>query len=153
MFTVQEVPFEQAIHLIREMVGEHWNEVPFGNFQLELNLNEEAYQFAESNGYMRTYVVFSAGTAVGYFTLAASDMMHHKGTFQAVGDSYYIHPDYRKSGAFVTLLLTVEEALAKQGIRFLTIGVNPTFDRAPETEVFLHSKGYQLTEKSYTKEL
>lgn len=150
---IEEVPFHIAINYIREMTQEHWNEVPFGSFQLELDLNEGAYQFAEENGYMRTYVAFDNDIAVGYFTLAATDMIHHQGIYQAVTDTYFVTDCYRGKGVFHMLVQYIEQVLAEAGIRFLTINVNPTAGTAGQTEMYLDRNGYDLTERSYTKEL
>lgn len=151
--TIQAVQYAQIIDYIREITEAHWEEVPFGQYELDLDLHDTAYTYAEEQGYIRIYAAIVDSTVVGYISLAASEMMHHKGTMQAVTDSFYVEPEYRNSGVFSTLLNFVENDLRTAGIRFFTVGVNPTADTAVPTAQALVGIGYDLTEQSYTKEL
>ena len=132
---------------------QHLEEVPFGNFKLELNTCDEVYTTAEQSGYCRCYVAFSDGNYAGYMIVMASEMMHHAGEIQAVTDSFYIKPAYRACGIFSALLAHIEGELKANGIRFLTLGMNPNMPHVEGMTEFVHTRGYMHTETLMTKEL
>ncbi len=131
----------------------HLEEVPFGNFQLELDLIHEVYEYSEKIGHSRCYAAFMDGDYAGYMIVLATEMIHHKRTMQAVTDSFYIAPEYRKSGAFKVLLTYVEQDLRDNNIRFLTVGMNPNMPAFSHMCDMMQGIGYQHTEYLVTKEL
>ncbi len=132
---------------------QHLEEVPFGSFQLELDLAHDVYDYSEKVGYLRCYAAHVDGSYAGYMVIMASEMMHHAGTLQAVTDSFYIDPAYRSTGAFKALLKHVETDLKGNGIRFLTVGLNPNMPNEHLVKGLLFRNGYDHTETSVTKEL
>jgi len=80
-------------------------------------------------------------------------MIHHRGTLQAITDSFYIAPEYRSTGAFKALLAYVEQDLKQNNIRFLTVGLNPNMPHFIDMGNMMNELGYQTTEVSVTKEL
>ena len=82
----------------------------------------------------------------------ASEMLHHRDTTQAITDSFYIAPAYRKVGAFSALLHYVEEDLKQNNIRFFTIGMNPNMPDYEGMKQYIERQ-YQHTEYLVTKEL
>lgn len=133
--------------------AQHLEEVPFGSFQLELDLADDVYDYSEKVGYLRCYAAYVDGNYAGYMIIMASEMMHHVGTIQAVTDAFYIAPEYRSSGAFKALLNYVEADLKSNGIRFLTLGVSVNTPRYNVVVNLLTRKGYALAELLVTKEL
>ena len=150
---VNVISCKEAITLIQEDTLRHLEEVPFGNFQLELDLNLEVYQYSEDTGHSKNYVVHVNGNYAGYMIIMAADMLHHKGTVQATTDSFYIVPEYRSSGAFGELLRYIEQDLRENNIRFLTIGLNPNMPHYDQMKLAMAHIGYTPTEYSVTKEL
>jgi len=132
---------------------QHLEEVPFGNFQLELDLCDEVYTYSEALGYARCYVAHADGEYAGYVVLMASEMIHHAGHIQAVTDSFYIKPEYRSSGVFSALLAYIEDDLRDNGIRFLTLAINHNTPHVDKLQEFVHNKDYVYTEILMTKEL
>jgi GNAT superfamily N-acetyltransferase len=153
LIEVTNLSYKELITLIDKDPVSHLEEVPFGNFQLELDLVDEVYDYSEQAGYCRSYIVSVNGNYAGYILLMASEMIHHRGQMQAVADSFYIVPKYRSSGAFTTLLTYVENDLRSNGIRFLTVGLNPNMPHVHKMQKFINDKGYVHTEAYYTKEL
>ncbi len=146
--------YKNLIALVNKQPAKHLKEVPFGNFELELELCDEVYEYAEQVGHCKCYIVTVDQYYAGYMIIMASEMVHHKGTFQAVTDSFYIREEYRSLGAFGVLLKFVEEDLRKNNIRFLTVGLNPNmphYDRMKR--LMTCNDEYQPTEFSVTKEL
>lgn len=133
--------------------AKHLEEVPFGDYQLELDLVHEVYEYSEQVGYAKCYAAFVDGDYAGYMLIMASEMIHHRGTTQAITDSFYIAPAYRSTGAFKELLAHVESDLRDNGIRFLTLGLNPNTPHYNKMDGMLSKLGYLTTEVSVTKEL
>lgn len=131
----------------------HLEEVPFGNFQLELDLCDEVYVSSEQAGYCRCYVVYVDSAYAGYMVVMSTEMLHHRDQLQAVTDVFYIKPEYRSSGAFKVLLKQVEDDLKANNIRFLTVGINPNMPHVDKVKEFVRKEGYMYTELSMTKEL
>lgn len=129
----------------------HWEEVPFGSFEMPLKLKTDIYHKAEAEGHARFYMAWEGAKPVAYMSVFASEMCQHEGVYQAVTDAYYVAPEYRKGGVFGKLLAFVEQDLSSYGIRFLTVGVNPNYKGS--TSKFLLASGYEVTEVSHTKEL
>lgn len=148
---IEQVTYNQAHDEMHEAMQAHWDEVPFGPYHMPLNLDHEAYVAGEAEGYARFYLVYVEDNAVAYMSVFASPMIQHKGEVQAVTDSFYVSPDYRKGGVFAKLLEFVEQDLKACGIRFFTVGTNPMYKG--KTEQFLDHVGYCKTEVLFTKEL
>lgn len=132
--------------------AEHLEEVPFGDFKLELNLCDEVYTYSEQVGYCKSYAAFVDNEYAGYMIVMATEMIHHKGTLQAVTDSFYIKPEYRACGIFSALLHHVESDLKQNNIRFLTIGMNPNMPDFEGMKEYIERQ-YKHTEYLVTKEL
>ena len=114
----------KLISIMNNIPEQHLGEVPFGNFQLELDLVHEVCEHAELTGYTRCYAVHVNGDYAGYMVVMASEMLHHRGQQQSITDSFYIAPAYRSTGAFKALLAYVEQDLRDNNIRFFFL-----FDR------------------------
>ena len=150
---VKNLKYTELRTLMNNTPAKHLAEVPFGDYQLELDLVDEVYEYSEAIGYCRCYAVYVEGNYAGYMLMMASEMIHHRGTTQAVTDSFYIAHEYRSTGAFKALLAHVEEDIKSNGIRFLTIGLNPNMPNYSKMDGMLSKIGYITTEVSVSKEL
>ncbi len=150
--TVNSLSFETLRQLMNNQPAEHLEEVPFGDFDLELNLCDDIYVSAEQAGLCKSYVVFVDGEYAGYMVVMAAEMIHHRDTMQAVTDSFYIAPAYRSVGAFSALLHAVEDDLKANNIRFFTIGMNPNMPDYEGMKNYIERQ-YKHTEYLVTKEL
>lgn len=131
----------------------HLDEVPFGNYQLELDLCHDVYSYTQELGYLQCYAVYVDKAYAGYMVVSASEMMHYRGHIRGVADSFYIKPEYRNSGAFSKLLSEVEQSLQRNNIEYLTLGMNPNMPNIKQTMRYVESKGYITTDVLMTKEL
>lgn len=148
---INTVTYRDLLECMKANTQDHWDEVPFGNYNLTLDLHHVLYENAEREGHARFYVAFMGRDPVAYMSIFAAEMSQHKGIMNAVTDSYYVVPAYRKSGIFGKLLEFVEQDVKSLGIRFLTIGHNPMYKgKTPE---LLEAAGYSITEVAYTKEV
>ena len=150
---VNSLSYTQLRTLMNTYPAKHLEEVPFGDFSLELDLVDEVYVSAEESGFTKCYCIHVDGNYAGYMLIMASEMIHHRGQMQAVTDSFYIAPEYRSSGAFKSLLQYVEQDLRDNNIRFLTVGLNPNMPHFTKMEAFMRAGLYQHTEYLVTKEL
>jgi len=150
---INSISYENLITIIDKTPVNHLEEVPFGNYQLELDLVHSTYISAEQTGYSRCYIALADGEYAGYMIVMATEMLHHKGNMQAVTDSFYVKPEFRSSGIFAELLGYVERDLIANSIRFLTIGINPNMPYVYKVHKFVHTRGYMHTETLMTKEL
>lgn len=134
------------------LLKEHWKEVPFGKFKIDLDIDEAAYNTANAAGLARCYGYYDEHAVLaGYMVIMIAPMMHHKGKLQAITDSFYIVPEERDKGAFSRMLDYAEQDIKKgTEASFLGIVVNNNFDIPEE---YLNKKGYQKTETIYTKEV
>ncbi len=149
---IEQVTYDTANRAMCAEMCDHWDEVPFGPFDMDLELDHASYLLAEEQDYARFYLVYDdSDKAIAYMSVFANEMIQHKGTIQAVTDAFYVAPDYRKSGVFGKLVEFVEQDLKAYGIRFFTIGTNPMYKG--KTEQYLDHIGYCKTEVLYTKEL
>lgn len=148
---IRIVSFAEAYNSMHQAMQDHWDEVPFGTFGLDFNLDTDAYQLVEHEGYAKYYLVYQEDVAIAYMSVMAAPMYKHKGRLSATTDAYYVAPEYRKSGVFGKLIEFVEKDLAEFGIEFFNIGHNPMYKG--KTEEFLEHVGYQRTEVIYTKRL
>ena len=151
---ITNLSYTKLREIMHNTPAKHLEEVPFGDYQLELDLVDEVYDYSEQAGYTRCYAAFVNGTYAGNMVIMASEMIHHRGNIQAITDSFYIAPEYRGTGAFKALLKHVEDDLRDNGIRFLTVGLNPNmphFDKMKR--LMICNNDYMSTEYSVTKEL
>lgn len=151
--SITRMPVGQAIETMKELTEDHWKEVPFGEYQLELDLDTDTYVAMESGGHCTCLIASIGGTPVGYLLLLAGVMLHHKGLYQVTSDSFYVAPEYRAKGVFPALLKEAEELCASEGLQFLSMGLNPQFKENSELERYIKSQGYCLTELTYTKQI
>ncbi len=149
---IEKVTYDTANRAMCDEMCAHWDEVPFGDFDMELELDHAAYLMAEEQDYARFYLVYNdSDKAIAYMSVFANEMIQHKGLVQAVADAFYVAPDYRKSGVFGTLVEFVEQDLKEHNIRFFSLGHNP--NTKGRVEEYIEHLGYQKTEVIYTKEL
>jgi GNAT superfamily N-acetyltransferase len=150
---INSISYTQLRTLMNNQPVQHLEEVPFGNFQLTLDLVHETYENMVTEDYGRCYSAHINGEYAGYMVVGASEMMHHRGIVQAITDSFYIAPAYRASGVFSYLLRYVEQDLKKNGIRFFTVGLNPNMPDYAAVTNYMCRHHYQHTEYLVTKEL
>ncbi len=139
--------------IIHKQTIDHLKEVPFGDYDLKLELCGEVYDYSEQVGHCKAYVALVDGNYAGYMVIMASEMIHHRGVIQAVTDSFYIVKEQRHTGLFMKLLAHIEMDLKANNIRFLTVGLNPNMPHYSKMDNMLTKLGYITTEVSVTKEL
>lgn len=153
LIEVESLSYDKLRLLMDKDPELHLDEVPFGNYQLELDLCHDVYSYTQELGYLQCYAVYVDKAYAGYMVVSASEMMHYRGHIRGVADSFYIKPEYRNSGAFSKLLSEVEQSLQRNNIEYLTLGMNPNMPNIKQTMRYVESKGYITTDVLMTKEL
>lgn len=128
---------------------QHYEEVPFGSGSLPFDLDLDSYRILEDSGNLLGLAAFDQSNLVGYIVVMTTPMLHCKGNWLAVADSFYVHPDYRKQGVFEELLHAAEEQCKLAGVVALRLGVNQNF-KLPEC--MLNGLGYTQAEVIYQQE-
>lgn len=143
------VTYEQLIGCVGSRIDDHYKEAPW--WGLDLHMDHVLYLAAETSDSARFYLARVDGEIAGYISLLAAPMMQHKGTMQAVTESFYVAPEYREHGVFAKLLKYIEKDCKACGIQFLTLAF-PSTERGV-LDRFVKIAGYKDSEVSYTKEL
>ena len=151
--TVTEVPVPEALDIVAEMADDHWSEVPFGQWQMELDLDTPKYHTLYDNGISRCLVAYDGEVPVGYISLLSDTMLQHADYVQCVTDAFYVDPAYRQRGVFQALLIAAEEFCRGCGIDYLSFGVNPTFPDWKQVQLYLAQHDFHFTELTMTKRL
>lgn len=143
------VTYDELRACIGDNINDHYESASW--WDLGLDMDDDLYRLAEANDSARFYMATVSGFVVGYVSLLAAPMMQHKGVMQAVTESFYVIPEYRKHGVFSDLLAYIERDCTDCGIKYLTVAF-------PKTEKgvldrFVKMAGYKDSEVSFTKEL
>ena len=150
---IKETPVPDMLLLVQEMSKAHWDEVPFGNYKLELNLDVEQYIKLYELGYCKTVGAYDGDVLVGYVVVLAATMMQHQGVYQLSTDSFYVHPKYRALGVFAEMIEAVQTLCRDNNLPFMSFGVNPMFAGSDGVEEFLQSQGFSKTEVVWTRKV
>jgi len=114
----------------------------------ELCIDWHTYTQLEDLGKLRFYTARVEGKLIGYFVVLVAAPLT---TIEVVGcyDSVYVHPDYRKSRVFMTLLKFVEKCLKDEGV---TSVVASSSEKNP-IDKLLSRVGYSPIETKHEKVL
>lgn len=147
-------PLQLIDMYFESLARKHWDEVPFGDFGLDIEPNIDTYRTMYEAGMCRAYVALNEeDTVVAYLIVFVSEMVHHKGVYQMTTDLFYVDPAYRRCGLFVEMMDKAEAECLEHGIRFMSYAINPTYSDSYELESWLLTKDFQCTEKVYTREV
>jgi GNAT superfamily N-acetyltransferase len=133
---------------MRPLLEAHWEEISRYK-DIELEPDVEAYAMAEAGGLLRTYTARAAGRLAGYVIFFLRPNMHYRRSLQAAQDVLYLHPDYRRGMAGVTLIRVAETRLRAEGVQVIYHHVKRT-NRVGE---LLERLGYEHVENVYAKRL
>lgn len=132
------------------LTAQHYKEVPFGKGAVPFELDWDNYRVLEDKGLLLGLAAFDEqSNLVGYIITISTPMLHCKGKWLAIGDSFYVHPDWRKRGVFEALLKETEAVCHEAGVVGLRLGVNENF-KLPEA--MLNGLGYTQAEVIYQRE-
>jgi len=127
----------------------HWEEIALNKDHIKLNPDWEAYYELEAQGKLKVFTARDGLNLVGYFVVVVSSHLHYKDHIFAANDVIYLHKDYRKSFAGVSLVKFAERCLKDDGVSVLTINtkVHQPFDK------MLDRLEFENTERVYSKYL
>ena len=144
---------EAASDVIDEMIKYNtmqWEEIKFfPHLEEELDIDIQTIMLASDSGH---YVVLTARDnekLIGYLTVVASHMLHHKEALLATEDAMYVDPDYRKQGIAQELLSRMITICSEAGVKYFSMTVTPTLDYSK----LLERNGFTKGEVTYTRKL
>lgn len=118
MTTFQVETFEGILPEARELFPLHWKELANDQDKIALACDEERYIRIEKEGGLHVVTVRADGKLVGYFFATILPHLHYKDAGpMAYTDVYFILPEFRKGGAGVRLIRTVERTLRLRGAK------------------------------------
>jgi len=133
-----------------EMSKQHYDEVPFHNHEREYNLDVDLYRALEEEGYVIVFAAYVEDVPVGYVAVVANPSLHHKGYVDAVVDSFFVLPEYRRLGIMKLLIEKCFQECMSCGLESVRIGINVNF---PEAEGLVVALGMDKLETYYIKVL
>ena len=149
MFTYQlERPSECQAEL-EGLLTMHWQELARHKDEIRLSVDWDAYKALELADILHMTTVREDGKLIGYIVIFVAPSLHYKEHVMAKDDVLFLHPDYRGTRAFISLLKFTETYLEKLGVENFYIGVKLSHDFGS----ILERLGYIAIDKTYEKRL
>lgn len=127
---------------------EHYKELALDQDFAKLDIDEEKYEAAESQGLLMILTVRAETRLVGYYVAAITGHLHYKSSgLMAHTDLYYILPEFRVGATGLKIFLVLERELKARGVTKAYLSTKVHSDNTKLFELL----GYHLTDKVFTK--
>jgi L-amino acid N-acyltransferase YncA len=134
---------------MKELLPLHWEELALNRDAIKLDMFEARYAEMEAAGALMIVTARSAGRLVGYFITFLLPHLHYRSAgLMAHTDMYFVLKEFR-NGAGTKLILCVQEALKRRGVRKMYMSCKAHLD---QTRLF-EALGFTLSDKMFTKML
>lgn len=127
---------------------EHWKETEAYRHGQPFNPDKSRYIQYEDLGYFLLFTVRDEGKLVGNCTMYVLPSMHTQ-ELVATEDTWYLLPDYRKSGIGVRLYKYVEKKLESLGVVEITM----TAKESNKSGKIMEGLGFEKVASEYAKQL
>lgn len=132
----------------QELTPIHWKEAALDQDKISLSIKPENYQICDESGILHIVTVRDGEKMVGYFVANVVVHPHYKEAgLMAFTDMYFVHPDYRKGGTGVKLILEVERTLKARGVVKAYISTKVHENKS----AMLTGLGWKPSDLSFTK--
>jgi L-amino acid N-acyltransferase YncA len=131
----------------KELLDQHYAEVPYALSPEGYELNSPMYKVIEAQGNLLCLVAVEEGKLVGYVTGMSTPMMHNADKLVFMTSSFYTIPERRKQGCAKQLYSELKAVCEQAGIDYIHYTVNSTF---PEAEALVKSLGMEQVETTYS---
>ena len=151
---LEKVLLTEVIDELMPLIKNHFKEISWhhknGGDEMDLNLN--LFELLQKNGMFHVFIARINGEIVGY-TSYFLNRHNHINAKQAYQDSIYVKPLYRKGIAGIAVLLIefAEQALSKEGAKYIMNSVADNFDFGYSK--LLRRMGYSLIDQNYGKKV
>ncbi len=139
------------IRALEPGIARNWAET--GGFaDLNLDIDWDVYRALDDVGLLYVFVGYDTDTndIAGFlFYIKSPGHPHDKKVPFAIQDTFYVEPEYRKSGAASAILGFAEQYLRRDGIGVVSQSAKP----GTGFNVVLLRKGYEHTDNMYLKRL
>ena len=134
---------------MKELFPLHWEELALNRDAIKMDVFEARYAEMESMGALLVVTARAGERLVGYFVVFLLPHLHYQSFgLMAHTDMYFVLKEFR-NGAGAKLILCVQDALRKRGIRKMYMSCKAHQD---QTQLF-EALGFTLSDKMFTKML
>lgn len=145
-YTFTTVSVEGGFDEVRELIQEHWEEIPADKEKrLKLDINKEQYFALANDGKIGAYFCYYKDKLVGYFVIFADLHINYRTHIFAQSDAFYLHPEHRGMGVGSAFILFVKNHLKTLGASVFSV---TTTEHRPFDDLLLEL-GFRKQETSY----
>lgn len=149
MLSYQLEAWPDIVEELKPLFVKHWREIGVDHEACPMDMDYDMYESYHKIGYLKITTVRAAGKLVGYCMALLCTHLHYKSTLFALGDLYYLDPEYRNGAAGVRMFVEHEKNMRALGAKKMTTISKKHFDRS---EMF-SALGWSAQETVFTKVL
>jgi len=117
---------------LKPHLGAHYAEISMHpEHGFELNPQEHIYRAREAAGELMMMIGRKRGAIVAYLISFVAPGLHYADCLTAIGDIFYVAPEYRLNGVGGELFAATEQELRRRGVSLWTAGEKLKFPCAP----------------------
>jgi hypothetical protein len=132
---------------MKPLFVEHWREIGVDHDVCPMDMDYDMYQKYHEIGYLKITTVRSVEKMVGYCMALVCTHLHYRRTLFALGDLYYLDPEYRTGAAGVRMFVEHEKNMRALGVTKMTTISKRHHDRS----VMFEQLGWSAQETVFTK--
>lgn len=117
MITASVESFEKAIPEIKEIFGEHWQELALNKTTVPLAPQWDEYVRREKAGTLFLATVRKDGSIIAYYIAQVAPGFHYSQTLTGTMDIAYVIPKARNRGMALPLFRCVEKEMRRRGVK------------------------------------
>jgi GNAT superfamily N-acetyltransferase len=134
----------------QELTPIHWAEAALDKDVIKLSILPENYAACDGKGILHIVTARYGPRMIGYFVANVVIHPHYREAgLMAFTDMYFVHPDFRRGGTGVKLILEVERTLKARGVVKIYLSTKVHEDKS----AMLKALGYKPADLSFTKYL
>lgn len=149
MLTFAIEAWPDVVEEMKPLFAEHWREIGVDHEAIPMDMDYEMYEKYHEIGYLKITTARAEGKLVGYCMALVCTHLHYKSTLFALGDLYYLDPEYRNGAAGVRMFMEHEKNMRACGAKKITTITKKHSDRSAMFE----GLGWVAQETVYTKVL
>jgi GNAT superfamily N-acetyltransferase len=124
--------FHDVYEELKPRLGEHYAEISLHvEHGYDLNPQEALYRHRQNMGELMMMIGRKRGEIVAYLIAFVAPGMHYADCLTAIGDIFYVAPEYRLGGVADALFDAVETELNRRGVNLWTAGEKMKFPCGP----------------------
>lgn len=121
MITAQPETWGSFLPELREIIGQHYEELALNKDVIPLVPRWDQYEARDMSGSLMLIVARDAGRPVGYFIGFLAHHMHYATSYNLLCDIFYIRPEFRNGWAGVRLFRAMETEARRRGVQRIVV--------------------------------